>query len=207
MSEIIARNLQNLLNERGLEQKNLANAVGVSETTVSRWLNGEREPKGKIRKKVAEFFGINESELYVSTNEVIRTDRAIQKIPVLSWVSANRFSVVEDPFPPGIADEYHATTTKGVNMYALRVKMDCMEPEFMEGDIIVVRPDIQPENGDYVIVRDNKKNEATFKQLKKYGKTIVLHPLNPKYKDIVLDEEDRYQIVGVVVSKEKKYRK
>lgn len=130
-----------------------------------------------------------------------------REIPLVSWVSANRFASAEDPFPPGLADEYRPTTIKGGNMFALRVSMDCMEPEFVEGDIIFVRPDIQAENGDFVIVRDNKKNEATFKQLKKYGKTTVLHPLNPKYQDIVLDHDERYQIVGVVVSKEKRYRK
>lgn len=92
-------------------------------------------------------------------------------------------------------------------MFALKVMMDCMEPEFKEGDIIIVRPDITAENGDYVIVKDNKKSEATFKQLKRYGKTVVLHPLNPKYQDIVLDHDERYEIVGVVVSKEKRYRK
>ncbi len=30
----------------------------------------------------------------------------------------------------------------------------------------------------------NDENEAIFKQLKQYGDTPVLHPLNPKYPDI-----------------------
>ncbi len=34
----------------------------------------------------------------------------------------------------------------------------------------------------------NDEGQATFKQLKKYGKTRVLHPLNPKYDDMALNK-------------------
>ena len=39
--------------------------------------------------------------------------------------------------------------------------------------------------GDYVIVK-NDEEEANFKQLKKFGDTLVLHPLNSRYEDIEL---------------------
>ena len=93
---------------------------------------------------------------------------------------------------------------KGKKVFALRVKGDCMEPEFVEGDVIIVNPHVEPVPGDYVIVK-NDAEEATFKQLKKYGKTPVLHPLNPKYPDIEIKRGHRYRIVGKVVKKEKKY--
>ena len=62
-----------------------------------------------------------------------------------------------------------------------------MEPEFHDGDIIVINPFLKQENNDYVVVC-NEEGEATFKQLKKYGKIRVLHPLNPKYDDIELSK-------------------
>ena len=61
------------------------------------------------------------------------------------------------------------------------------------------------EHNDYVVVC-NEEWEATFKQLKKYGKTRVLHPLNAKYEDIELSKNTQYRIIGVVVEKKKKYR-
>ena len=80
-----------------------------------------------------------------------------------------------------------------------------MEPEFVEGDVIIVNPHIEPVPGDYVIVK-NDAEEATFKQLKKFGNLFVLHPLNRKYEDIELRKGGhRYRIVGKVVKKEKKY--
>ena len=48
--------------------------------------------------------------------------------------------------------------------------------------------------------------EVTFKQLKKYGRTRVLHPLNPKYDDIELKKDTEYRVVGVVIEKKKRYR-
>ena len=62
-----------------------------------------------------------------------------------------------------------------------------MEPEFKEGEIVIVNPHVEPKSGDYVVVK-NDEEEATFKQLKKYWDTIVLHPLNSKYEDIELEK-------------------
>ena len=64
---------------------------------------------------------------------------------------------------------------------------------------------IKQEHNDYVVVC-NEEGESTFKQLKKYGKIRVLHPLNPKYEDIELDRDIEYRIVGVVMEKKKRYR-
>jgi len=89
--------------------------------------------------------------------------------------------------------------------FALKVRGDSMEPEFYEGDIIIINPAFKQEHNDYLVV-SNEEGEATFKQLKKYGKTRVLHPLNPKHEDIELNRETEYRIIGVVIEKKKKYR-
>jgi SOS-response transcriptional repressor LexA len=49
----------------------------------------------------------------------------------------------------------------------------------MEPRVVIVNPHIKLDHGDYIVLKNNE-DEATFKQLKKYGKTRVLHPLNPK---------------------------
>jgi len=82
---------------------------------------------------------------------------------------------------------------------------DSMEMEFREGDIIVINPCLKPDHNDYVVIA-NEEGEATFKQLKKYGKMRVLHPLNPKYDDMELNKDIEYRIVGVVMEKKKRYR-
>jgi SOS-response transcriptional repressor LexA len=60
-------------------------------------------------------------------------------------------------------------------------------------------------SGDYVVAK-NDEQEATFKQYKRFDNTRVLHPLNPKYPDIVLNKDLEYRIVGVVMEKKKRYK-
>ncbi len=69
---------------------------------------------------------------------------------------------------------------------------------------IIVSPTVKAGNGDYVVAK-NDEEEATFKQYKRFDNTAVLHPLNPKYQDIVLNKDIEYQIVGVVMEK-KRYK-
>ena len=93
----------------------------------------------------------------------------------------------------------------GKKVFALRVKGDSMMPEFSDGEVIIVNPHIEAVQGDFVIVK-NDEEEAIFRQLKKYGKTLFLHSLNHKYQDIELKRGGhRYRIVGKVVKKEKEY--
>jgi SOS-response transcriptional repressor LexA len=101
-------------------------------------------------------------------------------------------------------DEWTETDVQGKKIFALRVKDDSMEPEFVEGDVIVVNPNIEVNPGDFVVV-ESEGEEASFKQLKEYGETLVLHSLNPKYADIEIKEGYNYRILGRVVKKEKRY--
>lgn len=129
----------------------------------------------------------------------------MKAVPVVSWVIAGKWEEVSDSFQPGDADDWIETAIKGANIFALTVKGDSMEPEFQEGDYIIVNPHMKADHNDYVVVR-NEGEEATFKQLKKFGKERVLHPLNPKYEDIRLSEAQQYKIVGKVVEKIKRKR-
>ncbi len=128
----------------------------------------------------------------------------LNQVPVISLVAAGHWNEACDPFQPGNADEWVASDVKGENIFAVRVKGDSMEPEFTEGDIIILDPHMKPNSGDYVIVR-NDEGEATLKQFKQYGYTRILHPLNPKYDEIILNEKHQYVIVGKVVEKKKRY--
>ena len=94
---------------------------------------------------------------------------------------------------------------EGKKVFALRVKGDSMMPEFSDGEVIIVNPLVEAVPGDFVIVKNDEEG-ATFRQLKKYGKTLVLHPLNQKYQDIELKRGGhRFRIIGKVVKKEKEY--
>ena len=124
-----------------------------------------------------------------------------KRIPIISWTQAGTWQQICDTSQYGDYVEYVETDAKGI--FALRVRGKSMEVEFHEGDIIVINPYLKPEHNDYVVV-SNVEGETTFKQLKKYGTTRVLHPLNPKFDDIELSREIEYRIIGVVVEKKTK---
>ena len=51
--ELFIKRLQSLLDEKDLNQKELAKKVGVTEVTISRYMNGERKPRVEIANKIA----------------------------------------------------------------------------------------------------------------------------------------------------------
>ena len=65
--------------------------------------------------------------------------------------------------------------------FALMVLGDSMEPEFMEGEIIVVEPEGLATDGSYVVAFHNE--EYIFRQLVKRETGWALHALNPAYPD------------------------
>ena len=49
--------------ERDITQKQLAAAIGVSQPTVSDWMNNKKDPSGARLAKLAEFFDVSESDI------------------------------------------------------------------------------------------------------------------------------------------------
>ena len=54
----IGRNILNLIIKNEIEQKDLAVALGVSEATVSSWVNGTRIPRMGTVNKICKYFGV-----------------------------------------------------------------------------------------------------------------------------------------------------
>ena len=68
MSEF-SRNLINLLYSRGITQRQLAEAIGISEQSVSRYITGNREPSIRIFSDIADFFGVS-MDFLIGKNDV-----------------------------------------------------------------------------------------------------------------------------------------
>lgn len=93
-----------------------------------------------------------------------------------------------------------ATDVSGTRTFALKVKDDSMEPLFSEGEMIFVNPDSEWEPGDYVIAKSGDGDPADavlLRQVRCIGSQCMLHPLNRKYGDLPLANED--QVGGKVV--------
>lgn len=88
----------------------------------------------------------------------------------------------------------------GGESFALRVMGDDMEPEFRDGDIIIVEPDGALKDGSFVLARHGEV--WTFRQLVRRDGTWVLHALNPARTDLPDQPlSDLGAVHGVVIQK------
>ena len=88
----------------------------------------------------------------------------------------------------------------GNELVALMVLGDSMEPEFIEGEIIVIQMGAPAAEGSYVIGTLNE--EFILRQLKRNASGgWLLHPLNPAYPDAPIPGLET--IKGVVIHKKK----
>lgn len=194
--------------EHNLTARRVAELVGVSDAHIIYIEKGQRGASFDIIVNILSTLGESVETMLAElrrgrSNVEPAQLAALLPVPVVSWVTAGRWREVCDAFEPGDADEWIDTDVRGRNVFALRVTGDSMDPEFKDGEIIIVNPHIEASPNDYVVVK-NPSGEATFKQLKKYGQRWVLHPLNPRYEDQEVKKGD-FAIIGRVVKKEKRY--
>lgn len=109
-----------------------------------------------------------------------------------------------DNFHPGDGGLELIATSVPVKQhtFALRVVGDSMEPEFQEGMILIIEPEMDPNPGDFVVARSSE-DATTFKQLVRDGADWYLKPLNTRYPIKPLGDS---KIIGVLRAVEKRYR-
>lgn len=194
--------------EKGYSARLLGDKAGISDAHIIYIEKAQRRPTFDKVMNILSALGVGLDEMMKDIGradlnvEPARLDK-LNRIPVVSWVKAGIWKEVNDAFEPGDADEWIYSDTKGKNVFALRVMGDSMEPEFSDGEVIVVNPHVEAQPNDFVVAK-NRNEEATFKQIKKYGSKWVLHPLNPKYQDQEVKRGD-FKIIGKIVKKEKRY--
>ncbi|MDI3257679.1 MAG: helix-turn-helix transcriptional regulator [Kyrpidia sp.] len=72
--------LEFLRRNMGISQRTLAKAIGVSPSILSHIERGRRETYPKLRKALAEYFGLPESELFASDGWPLEVDLEVRKL-------------------------------------------------------------------------------------------------------------------------------
>ncbi|MCL2884164.1 MAG: LexA family transcriptional regulator [Oscillospiraceae bacterium] len=100
MAAIVGQNIKRLREERRLTQKQLGDAVGVSNRTVSTWEIGTKMPRGPVVKKLAAYFGISEGELLAGPSSAFISllDHICRQYRVMSDVVALNVQIPRDRF-------------------------------------------------------------------------------------------------------------
>lgn len=107
--------------------------------------------------------------------------------PLISEVQAGNWTELQDNFAPGDAEEWLPSTKNlGPHGYMLRVKGDSMTNpgsrlSFPDGTILHVKPGCMPTPGQFVIVRREHTQEATFKRYVLIDSEPYLEAINPDW--------------------------
>lgn len=181
----------------------IANGLGVSVADFSQ----------RLARKQAELAG-------PSLSNVSAAPRGSKRIPLLTYAQAGQFcSRGQVPHPQAAIDagDFIAVDDHTpAGCFALIVEGRSMEPVFIEGDVIVIDPNITPRPGDYVLgCRINEftgEFETTFKKYKARGldemgrEIFELVPLNDDFSTIS-SASQKIEIAGVMVEHRRSYRR
>lgn len=121
--------VREILQEPGWTQMKVANEVGVSQSTVNRWLKGS-EPEGQNRDDL--------NALY----ERIFGGNAGPKIPLKGYIGAGQAIY---PFEDGGEELIDAPPKARSSTVAAKVRGDSMLPHYEDGDIIYYSQNLPPE--------------------------------------------------------------
>jgi SOS-response transcriptional repressor LexA len=194
--------------ELRLTQKDLASKVGVSHVSISQWEKDETAPRGDNLLALARALGV--TALFISTGEesssnVTPIEMGTKKIPLLSFVQAGMWTESSEirSYDGGmnyllVEDDCSDGT------FGLVIEGNSMSPKFNPGDKIIVDPEVYPIPGDFVVARDELKNETVFKKYRPTGTdshgndVYELVPLNDDF-PILRSETGKLHIMGTMI--------
>jgi len=74
LNKTIPYHLKNLRKKKGVTMAQLAEAVGVTKSTISDWENAKKLPKTGCLKKLADFYEVSMEDLVTDKSEVERAE-------------------------------------------------------------------------------------------------------------------------------------
>ncbi len=183
-----------------LTQKEIAQAVGVSEGTVSRWESGEianmRRDRialyAKILRTTSDFimFGEPSQEVPMGFSPLPE----LSSVPRIGRIACGNPILAEEN-----VENYDSVPMNWRADFTLLCAGNSMAPRIQDGDLVAIRRQPMVENGEIAAVRID--DEATLKRVYTYPDRLILQPENPSFAPIVLvgEEINSVQIEGKAV--------
>ena len=202
-----AKNIRALRESRGMNQSQLADAVGVARLTVITWERGDviKPRQDEVLGKLCEVFDVSVQDLigdidgyYARVHGIVKRPSGSLEVnssgggsvPVAT-VGAVHAGACDQPwcFDGGDAMLLSELHERHPGCYALEVNGDCMDRVFTESDHIFIDPDMTPRDGSIAVALVD--GEARVRRVKAGSSSYMLvAESHAAYDDIVLAGED-----------------
>lgn len=201
-------NLKSARKATGLTQAEVAASIGITQNAYSYWENGKVKIDHESLAKLSKLFGVTIDYLMGISEQ---PQDNIVKIPVLGTIPAGiPLEAIEDIID--YEEIPRSFLSGGKEYFALAVKGDSMWPDYLPGDVVIVRKQPICNSGDDCIVYVNGY-DATLKQVKLNDEdhSLTLIPRNQSYPPRTFTQEEiqtlPVTIAGVVVELRRKIKK
>ena len=177
--------------------REIGSAVGISSTSVVDYNLNALAKKGYLTRNPHVSRGIR-------IIEELKQGTALINVPVLGLIHAGELTPPFDPVAVDESDDWLELTQDIVpqsqNLYALRVEGDSMIDALVnDGDIVVMTPNEDVNNGDMVAAWIVDREETTLKRYYREGERVRLQPANPAMAPMYFDAHN-VQPQGKVVA-------
>ena len=222
----LSERIQMARKQAKLTQKELADRIGISQTAVHKLEAGRSQRSRKTvsialtcgvdpiwldtgrgeMSLVGAIPGMDQADLAKAAEEGgLKRAPIFARMPLIPWGNTLRYAnePVEAIHHNNVETWIPVAPRSSEQSFALTVQDDSMEPEFMEGEVVIIDPTIEASHNKYVVAIATGSQEPTLKQLFIIGQKHYLKPLNDRYP--LVEPDGKPTIIGVVVSKYKQY--
>lgn len=213
---MVGNNIKKLRRQLGYSQVQFAALLHVTQSAVSQWEIGTTRPDTDQLIAISKLFNISMDSLTEGPEDIkkkLEPRKSKKKeyvtIPVLGSIPAGiPFEAIEDILD--WEDLPVDDTLPGRKYFGLRIKGDSMEPEYRNGDTIIIQQQDHCNSGDDCAVMVNG-DDVTFKRVRLQENGLTLQPLNPQYDPRFFTAKEiqdlPVRILGVVVEIRRNLRK
>lgn len=173
--------LEELLKRTGISLDELSKRTGLNPRTLANAASGTQK-LSEMRMKLIR----NAGTVPVYKHEQVKDDgipsgKPIQRlryVPVISWTRAGEATSFEEISSDSI--KRVATDTKDPSAFGVDIVGDSMEPNYREGETVILVPHVQARNGN-LVVANLKVHGPVLKIFHLNGQIVTLTSFNPAY--------------------------
>jgi SOS-response transcriptional repressor LexA len=199
-----------LLNQARISEAELARKINIPRATINRLTSGRTpDPRASTLNSIASYFKVsvdqlmgkqplisNENNLLINTNSTL--------IPIIELHNAKNWEKKITKLTTKIHNKWliiNPTLDEG--KFAVCINADSMWPQFQVNTLLIISPNKEAKNRDFVIAHLKINDEIVFRQLIVENKNKFLKAINDMFPIIKLSSTDK--IIGVITQTRKNY--